>query len=62
MSRSSLISCAICLALAACSATPDRSPIESRTTEQDLLLGADTASLSRSLEDASPLVDLGTAD
>jgi len=62
MLRSSLISCVAGLALAACTATPDRSPIESRTTEQDLLLGADSASLSRSLEDAGPLVDLGTAD
>ncbi len=62
MFRSSLISCCACLALAACSATPDRSPNESRKLERDLLLGDENTSLSRSLEDARPLVDLGTAD
>ncbi len=58
MTRSSLLSCFACLALVACSGTPRQSPTKSPTSERDLLLDTENASLSKSLEGARPLVDL----
>ena len=62
MVRSSLLCGIACLVLVACTGTQSRSSGEGPARDRDLLLRSHHQSLSKSLEEARPLVDLGTAD